>query len=232
MCTILSILSAIFAWLRANEQSLAIWLEGIALVAIFFLELKEYRRQGQERIEQHKELADQMAIAKKAADAAHLSAQAVLNSERAWIEIKLGPPERNDDDLPVWGEDNRVLDLFECSIQIENHGRTIARIESVQVGAETVSGPLPQEPSNLTTRNLHSVLGSGQKVTVCGFNADTGFSDGASIVNGTKRGILRIIARYRDVVQTSELHETSVVYVFQNSLEDEPEKISSLSVYT
>ena len=49
---------------------------------------------------------------------------------------------------------------------------------------------------------------------------------------GTHRGILRIIVKYRDVVNASILHETSVFYVFQNSLEDEPEKVSYESVYT
>jgi len=38
--------STMFAWLRTNEQSVAVWLEGLALVAIFGLELKEYWRQG------------------------------------------------------------------------------------------------------------------------------------------------------------------------------------------
>src|SRR5258705_2870411 len=88
--------SGMWTWLQTHEQSLAIWLEGLALVAIFGLELKEYRRQGVERIEQHKEVVEQMRIARDAAEAAKLSAQAVLNSERAWIEIKLGPPVQPD----------------------------------------------------------------------------------------------------------------------------------------
>ena len=82
------------------------------------------------------------------------------------------------------------------------------------------------------TTNLHSLLGSGQKEKVGAFNAESGFNDGISIVNGTHRGILRIFVKYRDVVDASILHETSVLYVFQNSLEDEPEKISYESVYT
>jgi hypothetical protein len=110
-------------------------------------------------------------------------------------------------------------DVFECSIQIENHGRTIARIESVQIGADTVNEPLPQEPVNFTKTNLHTVLGSGQKETIGGFTADS-FLEWQSILDGTKRGILRITVKYRDVVETSTLHETFSVYVFQNSLED------------
>lgn len=167
-------LSTVFAWLAAHEQSLAIWLEGLALVAIFGLELKEYKRQGRERIEQREESVAQMTImqsqadatrdsaiaAKEAAEVARISAQAVLNSERAWIEIKLGPPVQSD----YWDYDQSPnTDVFQCSIQIENHGRTLARIESIRIGADTVSEPLPEEPLNFTTRNLHSVLGSGQK---------------------------------------------------------------------
>jgi len=131
----------VFDWLRTNEQSVAIWLEGIALVAIFVLELKEYRRQGRERIEQQKESAAQMAImqsqadaAKANAEAAKLGAKAVLNSERAWVEIILGSPTQ-----PDYEDDPRSTSsgLFECAIQIENKGKTIAHVESVTVGADT-----------------------------------------------------------------------------------------------
>jgi hypothetical protein len=184
-----SILSTVFNWLRTNEQSLAIWLEGLALVAIFWLELEEYRRQGADRIEQQKETAAQMAImqsqadaAKTNAEAARLTAQAVLNSERAWVEIKLGPPLPPD----YRDEDQNSTGLFECSIQIENHGRTIAHIECVQVGADCVSESLPEEPWNCTTTYLRSMLGSGQKETVRGFSADSAFSDAQSILDRTK----------------------------------------------
>jgi hypothetical protein len=89
-------LSAIFHWLRTNQQSLAIWIEGLALVAIFGLELKEYKRQGRDRVEQQRESAAQMKIAqdaanaaKASAEAARLNAQAVINAERPWIVIEI-----------------------------------------------------------------------------------------------------------------------------------------------
>jgi hypothetical protein len=167
-----------------------------------------------------------MAIAKDAADAAKFSAQAVLNSERAWVEIKIQPVQKDPHD-----EDHIMADLFECSIQIENHGRTIARIESIRIGADTVNEPLPREPLNFTVTNLHSVLGSGQKDIVGGFHAND-FLEWKSILDGTKRGVLRITVKYRDVVETSTLHETTAVYVFQNSLDDPPERVSFLGVYT
>jgi hypothetical protein len=223
-------LSAVFHWLQANE-AIAMWVEGMALVLIFGLELAEYKRQGQERKDQHKEAVAQMQTARDAATAAKASADALLNSERAWIEISLGPPEKDPWDTEE-DEENKNNVFFVCSIQIKNHGRTLARIESIQVGADTVEGRLPSEPLNITTSNVHSLLGSGEKQTARVFDAESAFADGASIVNGTKTGILRIIVKYRDVVDASILHETSVLYVFQDSLEDEPQKISYESVYT
>jgi hypothetical protein len=196
------------------------------------LELAEYRRQGRERKDQHEESAAQMRIAQAAANAAKASADAVLNSERAWIEISLGPPEKDPWATEEEEERNEYNVFFACSIHIKNHGRTLARVESVQIGVDAVDGPPPKEPLNRTTVNLHSLLGSGQQETVGRFDADLDLPDGASIVNGAKKGILRIIVKYRDVVDASILHETSVLYVFHNSLEAEPEKVSYESVYT
>lgn len=58
--------------LTTKYESVAVWVEGLALVAIFWLDWWEYRRQGrerlkqdQERIEQHKETSAQMDIWRK-----------------------------------------------------------------------------------------------------------------------------------------------------------------------
>ena len=204
--------------LSANAPNWALVLVGVGGVVAALLTLRALRKQSDL-------LQDQTAATKDNAVSAKLSAQAVLNSERAWIEIKLGPPEKH----PL---DQEPSDLFECSIQIENHGRTVARIESVQVGADCISGPYPKEPFNYQTKSFHSLLGSGQQVTIDGFSADHGFPDWRSILDGTKRGVLRITVKYRDVVEATTLRETTAVYIFQNNLEDEPERVSSLSVYT
>ncbi len=216
----------VYHWLQANE-ALALWLEGIALVLIFVLELAEYKRQGQERKDQHEESVKEMQIARDAATAAKASADALLNSERAWIEISLTPIKKSQWNLD---DDDVVHDLFVCSIQIKNHGTTLARIVSVQQETDTVDGPLAEQHWS-GTLNLNSLLGSGQTEIVGRFDADD-LADGVSIVNGTKRGILRILVKYRDVVDASMLHESSVLYVFQGSLEDEPDKVWSQSVYT
>ena len=67
-----AVLAATPNWFDSH-QYVALWIEGGALFAIFFLDWWEYRKQGrerlkqeQDRIEQHKETAEQMGIPMKA----------------------------------------------------------------------------------------------------------------------------------------------------------------------
>jgi hypothetical protein len=61
-------------WLRDNEPA-AVWLEGIALIAIFILELNEYIRQGRDRNEDHEEMLEQLRIMQQQATSASESFQ-------------------------------------------------------------------------------------------------------------------------------------------------------------
>ncbi len=124
----------ISGWLHDHE-SLAIWIEGIALILIFGLELKEYWRQGRERKEQHEELAAQMKIARDAADAARLNAQAVINAERAWIVVTAEASEP---------------DVFE--FRAKNVGKTPAKFVSsfCEMSVLDRSDKLPAEPTYKT----------------------------------------------------------------------------------
>jgi len=82
----------------SNHEWLAIWLEGVALVAIFFLDWREYKRQGRERTEQHEESAAQLAIMQSQADAARDNANtakegaeaAKANAEAARLNAEAG----------------------------------------------------------------------------------------------------------------------------------------------
>jgi hypothetical protein len=169
-------------------------------------------------------LKNSVKAAQAGVEAALLNARAIIDSERPWIEIELGPPESD----PL---DENDAGLFNCSVRIKNHGRTVALIENVHIGINSLNTQFPNEPLNGTTKNFYSLLGSGQNETVWGFDADS-LPDAHSILDGTKRGFLQIIVKYRDVLKGTIVHETSVVYVFQNSLEDPPERISILNVYS
>ena len=165
-------------------------------------------------------LRNSVVQARKGAKAAFLNARAVIDSERPWIDIVLGPAE------PDSGSG-----LFQCSVKITNHGRTVAHIETVHIGIESITGQFPVGPLAGTTKRYYTLLGSGQTETVGGFDADS-LPNGTEIVEGTLRGFLQIIVKYRDVLKGTIIHETSVVYIFQGSLEDPPERISVLNGYS
>jgi hypothetical protein len=79
------VLEFLSAWLRKYE-SVAIWLEGIALVAILLLDWRERIDQRKERQEQHREAASQMDISRRQVDAA---TEAALASKKS-TEILAG----------------------------------------------------------------------------------------------------------------------------------------------
>lgn len=158
--------------------------------------------------------------AKIAAKAALLNAESVINSDRAWIEIRLRAPNHSEESSG----------LFACSIWADNQGRTVAYIESVHIGFASLNGPFPKEPLPGITKSVRALLGSGQQEMVGEFDADS-LPDAQSILNGNKRGFLQIIVVYRHVFMAKPDNTTSVLYIFQDTLE-EPERISTQCFYT
>jgi hypothetical protein len=75
-------LGAFAEWLKTNE-SVAIWLEGIALVAILALDWRERIDQRKERQEQHKETGAQLVASQKQVEATIKSAEAATTSANA-----------------------------------------------------------------------------------------------------------------------------------------------------
>jgi hypothetical protein len=73
---------AIAEWLKTYE-SVAIWLEGIALILILGLDWRERIDQRKERQEQHKETAAQLSASQKQVEAAIKSADAATTSANA-----------------------------------------------------------------------------------------------------------------------------------------------------
>src|SRR5260221_14688171 len=76
MCEIL------WPWLQASEP-IAVWLEAIALIAIFFLDWKERKENRKERQEQHEENAAQLRVAQSQAEATKKSADAATEAALA-----------------------------------------------------------------------------------------------------------------------------------------------------
>jgi hypothetical protein len=101
------LLKALAAWLK-DYESVAIWLEGIALVLILGLDWRERIDQRKERKEQHRETSEQLAVshsqivaamnsadaAMKSAEAAKLSAEISVALHRPLVGLESLPTER------------------------------------------------------------------------------------------------------------------------------------------
>jgi len=64
-------------------ETVAVWLEAIALIAIFFLDWKERKENRKERQEQHEETAAQLQVAQSQAEATKKSADAAIEAALA-----------------------------------------------------------------------------------------------------------------------------------------------------
>jgi hypothetical protein len=159
------------------------------------------------------------------AEAAKLSARAVLDSERAWVEIGLGPPREDT-------SDNADDSYGSYTIRIINRGRTIARVEKYEFGVNAASGAWDLEGFSKVTKKFNVLLGNSNKRTVVTtINIPNQFSDWRSIQKETKKGFIRIAVFYQDVLQRTITHESSAIYTW-NVWEEQPEREELYNVYT
>lgn len=78
------------SWLDSH-QYLALWLEGIALLLIFAWDRWDSHQQHEQTLTQMKIMQDQARASEAAANAANRSAEALINSERAWVVAGVRP---------------------------------------------------------------------------------------------------------------------------------------------
>jgi len=122
-------MKTIITWLRTYEF-IAIWLEGIALVAIFVLDWRERKDQRKDREEQHKETLAQLDVSQK-------QAEALINSERAWVLVETA-------ELTTTNRGDVIIRPI-----IKNFGKTVARVTKVSLGGAKplqINGQLPTPP--------------------------------------------------------------------------------------
>jgi len=158
-----------------------------------------------------------------AAIAAKMSSDALINSERAWID----------------GEISRFVNLVvRHRLKIVNHGRTPVQIVSYEIRF----GPLvegtefsPERLSNSSVRNLHAFLGSGKEQNLEDFDLDDLFAEQRDISESVGKGAFYVAIKYADVIAGSPgrrlLRETSFVYHY-DALVSAIERISWFNKYT
>ena len=163
----------LLGWLDSH-QYLAVWVEGIALLAIFIWDRID-------AFQQHKQTLAQIRVSEAAANAANKSAEVLINSERAWVIAELVPlctfkngrwHRRVGDN---WAELNEteILDGYfrMHTLRFTNMGRTPAHILRYQItysclgeGVTTLSEGAISEQVSL--RTFDHLLGAGNSIEV------------------------------------------------------------------
>jgi hypothetical protein len=198
------------------NEPLAMWLEGIALVAIFGLELVEFKRQGRERKEAREESAAQLRIMQSQADA-------VVNSERAWIVAELVPVCARFADrwhrpagtswVPL-GEDEILAGYYLLHrLRLTNMGRTSASILECEIQHSYLGEGKPKVL--FVPDSVHAIAGNGfierTEVDIHSMRNDliTEVGDSKKIVefNG--------IVRYQHVFSVDKIEAAFFSYIYK-----------------
>ena len=111
-------IETVINWLK-NHEFIAIWLEGVALVAIFVWDRLDSRKQHEETLAQLKIAQRQVDASLENAHAAKAAAESVINAERAWVMGKLG-----------WYDNVHVMTSVS---QIRNEGRVDTTMANVKL---------------------------------------------------------------------------------------------------
>jgi hypothetical protein len=130
-------MNSFFQWLNAYE-ALAVWLEGIALVAIFIWDRVDAKRDHDETLRQIKLVEDQITVSQ--------------NAERAWVMTYLD----FGDSLPIAintsrGPNNEIVHGVTVSLKLRlrNEGRSPAFIHQIQGWCKIVQGKLNAIPPSV-----------------------------------------------------------------------------------
>jgi hypothetical protein len=190
------LIAIIWTWLSTHEW-LAIWLEGVALVAIFIWD----------RIDSsisHKQTLEQLEITRQQAEAARNMAQSVLNSERAWLTADLEWHSHNKNGRMVFTDSSIPPDQVSSAttgafaLRLTNDGRTPAWVGQVAAAMEISGKPkLMEEP----VPEYIEPLGAGQQRIV----QLTLTCPGKLDMTGKEQLSVHITVHYRDIFETKRM---------------------------
>jgi hypothetical protein len=199
-------MSGFLDWLT-KYQPVAIWLEGIALVAIFGLDWWNARTG-------HKETLEQLRLSRLQAGSLESSVRSVVNAERAWIMAELfWNPHKTVPGIILGsssqGTGEPVLSTtVGIQLQCRNEGRTPGWIYEIRGHMEIVSsktGLVTEPPKNLD--------GIGGFVGPIGSDGDRqGYVEFScpGHLNRAQYLSLYVVIRYHDIF--GEKHETRLSY--------------------
>jgi len=200
---------AFLDWLTKYE-AVAIWLEGIALVAIFGLDWWN-ARSG------HKETLEQLRLSRLQAESLQSSVQSVVNAERAWIMAELfWDPHQKARTILGASRQRQGEAVLSTNVRLQlkckNEGRTPGWIYEVRghmeiISAETAS--IIEPPENLVGINgFAGAIGSdGERESNVEFRCP-GHLKSSQLLS------LYVVVRYHDIFATKR--ETRIAYVIND----------------
>ncbi len=187
-------------WLKTYE-SVAIWLEGIALVAIFILDWKQRTDQRKDREEQHRETLAQL-------NSSQAQADALINSERAWVmaDVEWDTGKWSDGKAHVLegsgtgGDTTGIYVVLTC----RNEGRSPAWIEEKRARLQIVD-VLPDKPDLTSAEFVQAELepiGVGRANQIAWQATATGHGEGLTLLRIQTRSTSNFVSASRILIRT------------------------------
>ena len=171
-------------WLDSH-QYLALWLEGIALLAIFVWDRIDASQQHEQMLAQMEIMRNQARAAETAATAAKNSADVLANIERAWVDIIV---KRQGNTGYTW--------------EITNYGRTVAHIRELHLVIRTTpsDGSTPSKGERTFPRNKLLVPQAPWPALHLDLIQDLGEQNFAMVRRGEMRLDYTFTVRYEGIV--------------------------------
>jgi hypothetical protein len=224
-------------WWDVAWSTLALVVVGVAGTIAAIVTLRTIRRQTIAIETQVREMQNTgkqtdrlIEEATKQSIAAKRSAEALINSERAWVEGKLAEPQK----------DFLTLDSgspYNYQLRISNVGRTPAHVIEWEIEIGSVDPAFRELPENLShklRKELSLFLPPGESEPLGTHDLPEYFKDWDDILSGNKTGVFRATLKYHDIFSGSgvsrEPRETTFVYSY-SSLEDDFVRLNRMNVY-
>jgi len=239
------VLSATSTWLDSH-QYLALWLEGIALLAIFIWDRIDASAQHKQTLTQMKIMESQARGTEIAANAATKSADALINSERAWVVAGLRPYATQFGDRRWYRKDGAPLTTEEVTagkhlrywLTITNMGRGPAQILGVALNYTCLGKGVTDLPESGVGESAlksyrpfeHLLGGDGQAVEI-GEAIDVGWyigDDFDAIKKLEKTAVIHGWIKYRHMFSTTDDCYSDFCYVYTVS----EEKLTTVGRHT
>jgi hypothetical protein len=203
-------MTGLLDWLRKYE-SVATWIEGIALMAIFGMDWWNGRAD-------HRETAEQLRLSRSQAESLQSAVQSVVNSERAWILAELAWPTNEKSGPMLCTSQDQVRGMLHhthlrIQLKLKNEGKTPGWIYEIQGHMEIISAKsasVEEPPENLETINgFVGPVGSGSnRAGHIEFDCPGHFTKPHFLS-------LHVVVKYRDIFKQER--ETHVSYIVDDN---------------